>query len=170
MTDETVKQDREDEVFPEFMTEIVDDLEYTPRDERLGWANRLRRKRKSKWRVAIASGFLILMVALAIGFGNKEKSDPEASDSIEAGLGRIKARLDVLETKIAGMEKTANSGLHEKMNRSTSESGKRYHTVRPGDSLSVIAEQYGITVDRLRKLNQLTANKPIKPGQKLWVS
>ena len=168
MTDETVNQDG-DEAFPEFMTEIVDDLEYIPRDERLGWAGRLKRKRNAKWLLPIASGVLILIVVLAIAFDNEGKSGPEASDSLKAGLARIEERLDVLETKIARMEKD-RPDPNETKARSTSKTRPRYHIVLPGDSLSAIAGQYGITVDQLCKLNQLTVDTPIRPGQKLLVS
>lgn len=42
------------------------------------------------------------------------------------------------------------------------------HTVKSGESLYIIAEKYGITIDELKKANSLKNNK-IKPGQKLTI-
>jgi LysM repeat protein len=47
---------------------------------------------------------------------------------------------------------------------------KQYHTVQKGESLSGISKKYGISVEELRKLNNLSADKPIRIGQKLLVS
>jgi len=43
------------------------------------------------------------------------------------------------------------------------------YTVRPGDSLYLIAKRFGTTVDKIRKLNNLRRNSIIRPGQKLKV-
>jgi superfamily II DNA/RNA helicase len=170
MTDKTVKHDR-DEAVPEFMNDIVDDLEYIPRNGRLGRAGRLKRKRNAKWLLSVASGVLILLVVLAIAFDNEEKPARGAADSLETALVQIEKRLEALETKIARFENSIDPRLHEKKATSIkSKPQKDYHTVQPGDNLSAIATKYGLTVDMLCKLNQLTADKPIKPDQKLLVS
>jgi len=174
MTDKNVKQQRDyivDEAVPEFMNDIVDDLEYIPRNGRLGRAGRLKRKRNAKWLLSVASGVLILLVVLAIAFDNGEKPARGAADSLEAALVRIEERLGALETKIARFEKSTDPRLRKKTAGSIkSKFQEEYHTVRPGDNLSAIAGKYGLTVDMLCKLNQLTVDKPIKPGQKLLVS
>ncbi len=46
----------------------------------------------------------------------------------------------------------------------------RYHEVRRGDSLYRIAQQYGTSVDELCRLNNMTRNQVIHPGQKLLVA
>ena len=46
----------------------------------------------------------------------------------------------------------------------------RYHEVRKGETLYGIARKYGISVEKLRRLNQITAKTAIRPGQKLLVS
>ncbi len=170
MTDKTVKHHR-DEAVPEFMNDMVDDLEYIPRNGRLGRAGRLKRKRNAKWLLSVASGVLILLVVLAIAFDNEEKPARGAADSLETALVQIEKRLGALETKIARFEKGIDPRSHEKNATSIkSKSQKKYHTVRPGDNLSAIATKYGLTVDMLCKLNQLTVDEPIKPDQKLLVS
>ena len=44
----------------------------------------------------------------------------------------------------------------------------RYHRVQPGDTLSTIAERYGINISRLKKINRLKGNT-VRKGQKLIV-
>jgi LysM repeat protein len=47
---------------------------------------------------------------------------------------------------------------------------RQYHVVRAGDSLYGIARKYGVSVDDLRRLNNLRPKQVIYPGQKLLVS
>ena len=47
---------------------------------------------------------------------------------------------------------------------------RRYHEVRPGESLYWIAQQYGISLDELCRLNYITPKQLIHPGQKLLVA
>ena len=109
-------------------------------------------------------------MVLAIAFDNEEKPARGTAGSLEAGLQRIEKRLEALEMKITLMEKSMRPGPTEKKRTLTSKPGNTYHTVRPGDNLSAIASKYGLTVDRLCQLNQLTVDEPIKPDQKLLVS
>ena len=53
---------------------------------------------------------------------------------------------------------------------STSQTKGTYHEVRPGESFYRIAQQHGITVDELLRLNHLTKKQTIYPGQKLLVA
>ena len=47
---------------------------------------------------------------------------------------------------------------------------ERYYEVHQGDTLYRIAKQHGISVDELCRLNTITTNDPIHPGQKLLVA
>jgi len=47
---------------------------------------------------------------------------------------------------------------------------KRFHTVKPGETLYKIGRQYGLTVEKMRRLNKLADDAVIHPGQKLLVS
>lgn len=51
----------------------------------------------------------------------------------------------------------------------TRENGRRVHTVQEGDNMYRIARQYGITVERLRQLNNLEVNETLIPYQRLWI-
>ena len=47
----------------------------------------------------------------------------------------------------------------------------RYHQVMPGDTLWKITRKYkGLTIDRLKKMNNLNDRSVLFPGQKLKVS
>jgi LysM repeat protein len=157
-----------DEAVPEFLSGMVDELEYIPRNERLGRAGRLKRDHKMKWLLAIAIASLILIVVLATAF--EDKASKEGTDSLEASLARIEERLKTLETKIARIEDLSPQLLEKGAASTKSSSRESYHIVSPGDTLSGIAGKYGLTVQVLCKLNQLTVDQPIKPGQKLLVS
>jgi LysM repeat protein len=45
-----------------------------------------------------------------------------------------------------------------------------YYLVHRGDSLYGIAQEYGLTVEELRRLNNLSKGHVIYPGQKLLVN
>ena len=47
---------------------------------------------------------------------------------------------------------------------------RRFHTVKPGETLYKIGSQYGLTVGKMRRLNKLADGAVIQPGQKLLVS
>jgi LysM repeat protein len=41
------------------------------------------------------------------------------------------------------------------------------HVVKPGETLYVISQTYGIQLDQLYKINGLKPGRPVKPGQKI---
>lgn len=45
----------------------------------------------------------------------------------------------------------------------------KYHTVRRGDTLSGIASRYGTSVSKICRLNGISSNKVIRPGQRIRV-
>ncbi len=47
-------------------------------------------------------------------------------------------------------------------------SGQRTYTVRPGDSLWIISQKHSLSVEQIKRLNNLNSNN-IKPGQKLII-
>ena len=51
-----------------------------------------------------------------------------------------------------------------------SQENKQYHKVVRGDTLYSISKKYNLSVDEIRKLNNLSDGKPIQPGQKLMVT
>ena len=99
----------------------------------------------------------------------------------------MESRVGALEQKIAGLEKQI-AELQEKItvsrpapvvapkptppasSKPAVSLEKQYHTVQKGESLSGISNKYKVSVEELRKLNNLSATKPIRVGQKLLVS
>jgi len=47
---------------------------------------------------------------------------------------------------------------------------QRVHEVRRGENLYRISSKYGLTVDELCRLNNISRNQPIYPGQKLTIA
>ncbi|EFK05997.1 LysM domain protein [delta proteobacterium NaphS2] len=153
---------------PDFMSGMVDDLEYIPRNERLGRAGRSKRRQNKKWALAVALGAIVLVVVLAMAF-DRENPPRGAVADLDVSFTRIEGRLKALEEKIAHLEERMGSEILEKKT-ALSGSRKQYHTVVSGDSLSAIATKYGLTVDILCKLNRISVDQPIKPNQVLLVS
>ncbi len=62
-----------------------------------------------------------------------------------------------------------DAGVQQAQEKKPEKASVRYHTVKRGETLSIIALKYkGVTVAKLRRANNLKSNK-IKPGQKLIV-
>jgi LysM repeat protein len=83
-------------------------------------------------------------------------------------------RLEALAQKVEALEKRAQSTVELKSKPAPSKPAvttqKRYHTVQKGETLYRISKKYGITVEELRKLNNLSANQSVRTGQKLLIS
>ncbi len=71
-----------------------------------------------------------------------------------------------LEPKKREEKKNAETKSKTKSKKQSASSGT--HVVKSGESLYVIAERHGITVNELKRANSLSNNK-IKPGQKLTI-
>jgi membrane-bound lytic murein transglycosylase D len=73
--------------------------------------------------------------------------------------------IQVGQTLYLHSKSSSNSSIAE----NTSSGGSRTYTVRPGDSLWIISQKHSMTVDQIKRLNNLNSNN-IKPGQKLVIS
>ena len=95
-----------------------------------------------------------------------KKSAEEIADEVIAGKwGNGADRKAKLEA--AGYNyKEIQTKVNEKLNNN---SGKKYYTVKAGDTLSAIAKKYNTTVDKLVKLNNIKNANKIYAGQKLRV-
>ena len=84
-------------------------------------------------------------------------------------------RVDVLAQKAEALEKRKQPTAESKIEPSRSSkqevpTEKRYHTVQKGETLSGISRKYRISLEELRKLNNLSTDQPLRTGQKLLVS
>jgi lipid-binding SYLF domain-containing protein len=65
---------------------------------------------------------------------------------------------------------TAVANVRGSVQKAPVAAGKgEYHVVQPGDTLSGIAEKYGISVEALCSLNKITKDQTIHPGQKILI-
>ena len=96
-------------------------------------------------------------------------------------------QLDALAQKVEALEKQPPAGTKTKTSapskpiaetkakppassKPAASTEKQYHTVQKGESLYRISKKYGISVEDLRKLNDLSGDQPLRAGQKLQVS
>ena len=84
-------------------------------------------------------------------------------------------RMDSLAQKVESLEKLKQPTAESKAKPSPSSkpavsTEKQSHTVQKGETLYRISKKYGISLEELRKLNNLSADQPLRTGQKLLVS
>ena len=89
--------------------------------------------------------------------------------SLTQRLDKLAQKVDQLETRVASAP--AKTEAPDPIQRRPFPPDKgRYHEVRSGETLYRISRQYGISVDELCRLNNLTPEQAIHPGQKLLVA
>jgi LysM repeat protein len=84
-------------------------------------------------------------------------------------------RVEAITQKVEALEKQKQPTAEAKAKPSAPpkpavSAEKQYHTVQKGESLYRISKKYGISVEELTKLNNLSADQPLRAGQKLLVS
>lgn len=115
-----------------------------------------------------------------------EKINPENLFSFEAGdirgdyyvyrrggRSQLMAAHDVsnlpaVETEVA--QAKAEESRNFQQQKMTRTNRSLVYKVRSGDTLSKIAKKYGLTIDRLCRLNNISRNKTLRPGQILKCS
>ena len=138
------------------------------------------------WSVRVL--LLFAVFPFLFGCGNKDNTEV---------INAISARLDMIEERLVQLEKTTQTipllesrltGLQESVikldrlvaakpevpplaeKKSIPQTKARYHVVRRGDTLYQIAQEYGVPVQELIHLNNLTKAQTIYPGQKLMLA
>ena len=90
--------------------------------------------------------------------------------------GPLVDRLNALRERVKRLEKTSVTAIAKTGTPLTSQRGTfplskgGYHVVKTGDTLYWIAQHYGITVKKLCRLNKISSDHIIHPGQKLLVT
>ena len=84
-------------------------------------------------------------------------------------------RLEALAQKAEALGKQKQPTAESKVKPSTPSkppvlTEKHYHIVQKGETLYWISKKYGISVEELRKLNNLSADQSLRTGQKLLIS
>jgi LysM repeat protein len=82
--------------------------------------------------------------------------------------------MDIINNELFTSQQKGNKAAESKKPERTKISKKIahpiYHEVKAKETLYQISRRYGLTVDDLRKLNRLTPETVIHPGQKLIVT
>jgi RND family efflux transporter MFP subunit len=98
-----------------------------------------------------------------------QKPIPEAAPSPSGNLDVQPRETDQVENLMPSA--TTQTKVHISVgSKQTDRAIIRYHEVQRGESLYLIAQKYGISVDELCRLNDINPRQVIRPGQKLLVS
>ncbi len=105
------------------------------------------------------------------------ESTMEKKDRLEKRLSRVEGSLLLkmkrVEKKINELaQKKAETASKQTTKQSVTPSAqettkKKYHTVQKGETIYSICRKYGLEEEELRRLNKLSADATIHPGQKL---
>ncbi len=97
----------------------------------------------------------------------------------DKSVQNLSGELDKLNQKVDDMlqkrtvpvvPKTDKPRVSQKQTTPTSPTEKQYHLIRAGENLYRISLRYGISLDELCRLNNITEKQAIFPGQKLLVT
>lgn len=167
-----------DESVQEFMDEIVGDLRYTPKRKKTALSARLTELgRENKTIIFAGAGIvlLILIIAHFAAMGNKVSREDlapmqgelqELKERIIA-LEGVERRLSLIEKQTEKSIQTSNRKIDGK--KTNTSRGKRYYTVRKGDTLSGIGKKFGISAKKLCELNEISVKTRLQLGQKLLI-
>ena len=112
------------------------------------------------------------------------RSSEQSTHTVKSGenLGLIAKKYKCTVTDLKEWNNLTKSNIYpnqklvvykptEKAASSVKEGKYLYHVVRKGDTLWDIAKEYdGVTVDQIKRLNNITNTKTIKPGQKIKIA
>lgn len=90
----------------------------------------------------------------------------ELNTSLSSRMDHIEKMLESLQKKMAVSGTAVPQPAEAPEKRTTT---VRYHHVRGEDTLYRISRKYGLTVESLRRMNNLASDAVIHPGQKLIV-
>jgi hypothetical protein len=123
-----------------------------------------------------AIGIVAVIVAIVLFLGRGTGTTVEDLKAMEIKLADLEkkwAKVDGLEKAIADLEKQIRTlrGSLSELRRPVSSKGQeaRYHEVRQGETLSGIAKAHELDLKDLCRLNQITPETIIRPGQRLLV-
>jgi len=104
-----------------------------------------------------------------------EEQNTRLNESISNGQSGLITMEEKIATLTQQVEKMASRPSSSAVKKPAQPSGvasqgkKQYHTVGRGETLYSIAKKYGLSVDEVRRLNNLNQNQPIQAGQKLVI-
>jgi hypothetical protein len=122
-------------------------------------------------------GILAVIVAIVLFLGRDNGTSVKELKAVEVKVANLEkkwAKVEGLENKMADLEKQIRKlrGSMSQLRRLVSSKGQeaRYHEVRQGETLSGIAKVHDLALKDLCRLNQITPQTIIRPGQRLLIS
>jgi LysM repeat protein len=125
-------------------------------------------------------GSLKQIEGLEVKVAHLEKQQKELQqsirDSVTSGkdlaekMGSLSQTVETLKKGIGSIPDNKAKDLAAGQKKSASTTKKQFHEVRAGETLYRIAKTYGITLDELCRLNNISPNQAIQPGQKLLLA
>lgn len=102
------------------------------------------------------------------GLRSQTESLAQQVQNLETKLGQ---NLNQIDGKLAALEKNQKSikAVAATPQKKTKTASPRIHVVKAGETLYQISRKYGVTVDQLKKLNNMGNDVTIHPGQELVV-
>jgi LysM repeat protein len=142
---------------------------------------------EAHYRPPLCIKVLLLSVLFLSCYACQKRDYSEELDAIAARLTMIEQRITKLEkmeqrisayefqlkelqeslTRLDSLAAETHESLKAIKTQPNEKSKVLHHVVRSGDSLFGIAQEYGLTVAELRRLNNLTKGQVIYPGQRL---
>jgi LysM repeat protein len=131
-------------------------------------------------KILFIGGAIVLVIIIFILFPSEENNFSKTNfDTLIERVNKIEDRvkeIEGIEERMTALLRSQEENLRKNVTASAGTEARaqtektRYHIVRRGENLSLIASTYGLTLDELCNLNKITPRKPIHPGQKLQVS
>lgn len=127
-------------------------------------------RRSGRWGAVIIV-LVIILIALIPVVHRLASSHSEKAEELKT-VKKVSSKKISKATKSAKTKKTSSSALKNSAKASSSSSSSNQdkpstYVVKTGDTLTGIAEKYGMTVDQLAKLNNLNDSSNINIGQTL---
>jgi LysM repeat protein len=98
-----------------------------------------------------------MAIGVAACGGDSDDPEPTPTPTVEAVEGEQSPGVEETPTTPAGVDDTPT------------QPGEQTHTVQPGETLGVIAQQYGVTIDLIVAANDIENPDLIFPGQVLTI-
>ena len=110
---------------------------------------------------------MALLKKSALRFDNADASATLRLDRMAEDLAALKKEMKEIKSKVASAAKSETSSVQAENIKTVSRAIT--HEVQKGDTLYSISRQYGVGVEAIRKLNDLSTRDAIHPGQRLKV-
>jgi len=129
--------------------------------------------------------FLGIFILGGIFYGYIKLDSRESLNSIKGKLEQLEKKIDPLKDHLSRVEDSIKSintlasrgifsaaktkTLQHSLSKEMHQNSEQYHKVERGETLYSISKRYGISVEEIRRLNNLKQDQKIKTGQKLLI-